>query len=98
DAGDRVRVVGALGRQYADAAHALGLLRTRNERQRCRTGEARDERAPLHSITSSARASSAGGTLSPSALAVLRLITSSYLVGAGAGAWARCSPLGMRST
>ena len=35
-----------------------------------------------HSITSSARASSVGGTSRPSAFAVLRLITSSYLVGA----------------
>ena len=34
-----------------------------------------------HSITSSARASSVGGTSRPSALAVLRLMTSSYLVG-----------------
>ena len=34
-----------------------------------------------HSITSSARASSDGGTSRPSALAVLRLITSSNLVG-----------------
>ena len=36
----------------------------------------------FYSITSSARASSIGGTSRPSALAVLRLITSSYLVGA----------------
>src|SRR5262249_62147509 len=42
----------------------------------------RNELAPLHSITSSARASSVGGTSRPSALAVLRLITSSNLVGA----------------
>ena len=35
----------------------------------------------VHSITSSARASSVGGTSRPSALAVLRLMTSSYLVG-----------------
>src|SRR5262249_13328156 len=35
-----------------------------------------------YSITSSARASSVGGILRPSAFAVLRLITSSYLVGA----------------
>ena len=34
-----------------------------------------------HSITSSARASSVGGTLMPSALAVFRLMTSSNLVG-----------------
>ena len=39
----------------------------------------------LYSITSSARASSDGGTVRPSALAVLRLITSSYLVGACTG-------------
>src|SRR5262245_31271387 len=37
--------------------------------------------APDHSITSSARASSVRGTSRPSALAVLRLITSSNLVG-----------------
>jgi hypothetical protein len=36
----------------------------------------------LYSITSSAMASSDGGTVSPSVFAVLRLITSSYLVGA----------------
>jgi hypothetical protein len=35
-----------------------------------------------HSMTSSARASSCGGTSMPSDLAVLRLMTSSYLVGA----------------
>ena len=36
----------------------------------------------LYSITSSARESSDGGTVRPSAFAVLRLITSSYLVAA----------------
>jgi len=51
-----------------------------------------------HSITSSARASSAGGTVRPSALAVLRLITSSYLVGACTGRSAGFSPLRTRST
>ena len=35
-----------------------------------------------YSITSSARASNVGGTVRPSALAVLRLMTGSYLVGA----------------
>src|SRR5437870_4044678 len=39
----------------------------------------------FHSITSSARASSVGGTSRPSALAVLRLITSLYWVGASTG-------------
>src|SRR5215831_19199228 len=60
--------------------------------------EKRDELAPLHSITSSARASSIGGTSMPSALAVLRLITRSYLVGAWTGRSAGFSPLRMRST
>ena len=41
--------------------------------------EQRDELAAFHSITSSARASSVGGTSRPSALAVLRLITSLVL-------------------
>ena len=51
-----------------------------------------------YSITSSARASSDGGTVRPSALAVLRLIANSYLVGACTGRSAAFSPLRMRST
>ena len=51
-----------------------------------------------HSITSSARASSVGGTSRPSAFAVLRLITSSNLVGFCTGRSAGFSPLRMRST
>src|SRR6516225_1979831 len=51
-----------------------------------------------HSITSSARAMSVDGTSRPSALAVLRLITSSYLVGVCTGRSAGFSPLRMRST
>src|SRR5262249_32581965 len=58
------------------------LLRRRCERPRgCRAAEQRDERAAIHSITSSARAMSVGGTVMPSARAVLRLITSSNRVG-----------------
>ena len=53
---------------------------------------------PPHSITSSARASSVGGTSRPSALAVLRLIDNSYLVGTCTGRSAGFSPLRMRST
>ena len=45
-----------------------------------------------HSITSSARMSSVGGTVMPSALAVLRLITSSNLVGPCTGSSAGFSP------
>lgn len=51
-----------------------------------------------YSITSLACASSVGGTAIPSALAVLRLITSSYLVGACTGRSAGFSPLRIRST
>src|SRR3954469_22355582 len=51
-----------------------------------------------HSITSSARPSKVVGKSSPSALAVLRLITSSYLVGACTGRSAGFSPLRTRST
>src|SRR5262245_4910002 len=75
------------------------LLRASRERPRGgRAADQRQEFAPLHSITSSARASSEGGTSMPSALAVLRLSTSSYLVGACTGRSAGFSPLRMRST
>src|SRR5262249_39169765 len=75
------------------------LLRPRRERPRGRhAAEQRDELTPPHSITSSARASSVGGTSRPSALAVLRLITNSYFVGACTGRSAGFSPLRMRST
>src|SRR5215211_6060481 len=49
--------------------------------------------SPLHSITSSARASSVGGISRPSALAVLRLMTSSNLVACCTGISAGFSPL-----
>src|SRR5689334_11963612 len=51
-----------------------------------------------HSTTSSARASSAGGTVRPSALAVLRLIANSYLVGCWTGRLAGMVPLRILST
>src|SRR5262249_33075660 len=53
---------------------------------------------PFYSMTSSARVSSVGGTTRPSALAALRLITSSYLVGACTGRSTGFSPLSMRPT
>ena len=66
---------------------------------RFRAAEQRHElAAPHHSITSSARASSVGGISRPSALAVFRLTTSLYLVGACTGRSAGFSPLRMRST
>src|SRR6266496_2755189 len=54
-------------------------------------------RCVTHSITSSARASSMGGTVRPSALAVLRLITSSNVTGAWTGSSLGFAPLRMRS-
>src|SRR5262245_46101881 len=57
----------------------------------------RSNAAP-HSITSSARASTDAGTSMPNVFAILRLITSSYLVGACTGRSAGFSPLRMRST
>src|SRR5262245_32626721 len=74
------------------------LLRARRERPRACTAEQRNELAALHSITSSAVESSVGGTVRLSALAVLRLITSSNLVGCCTGRSAGFSPLRMRST
>jgi CheY-like chemotaxis protein len=50
----------------------------------------------LHSITSSAIASTPGGMVSPSALAVFRLMTSSNLVGCKTGRSAGLSPLRIR--
>ena len=65
------RIVRGCGHEHADAPHPLALLRARRERpRRRRAAEQRDELAPLHSITSSARASSDGGTVRPSILAV----------------------------
>jgi hypothetical protein len=55
-------------------------------------------KAAAYSITSSARASTELGRSRPSNLAVFRLITSSYLVGACTGRSAGFSPLRMRST
>src|SRR5215468_2513780 len=84
--------------EHTDAPHPLALLRARRLRPRRDTAEQRDELAPSHSITSSARASSVGGTSRPSAFAVFRLIDSSYFVGACTGRSASFSPLRMRST
>src|SRR5262249_6944578 len=83
--------------------HGHRLLRARRERPRdSRAAEQRDELTALHlrghSITSSARASSVGGTSRPSAFAVLMLMTSSYWVGAGAGRAAGSPLLRRRST
>ena len=58
----------------------------------------RDELSPLHSITSSARASSVGGISTPNAFAVARLMTSSNLVPSSTGRSPGFSPLRIRPT
>src|SRR5262245_53276229 len=82
-------VAGDKTHQPANAPDPLALLRPRRERPRshgCRAAEQRDELAPPdHSITSSAMASTPGGMVRPSALAVLRLITSSNRVNCWTG-------------
>src|SRR5262245_1838500 len=86
----------ARGKVHEDtnAPHSVRLLRPCRQRPRCRAAEQHDElAAPDHSITSSARASSVGGTSRPSDLAVLRLITSSNCVGCTTGRSAGFSPL-----
>src|SRR5262249_35675791 len=93
------RIVFVAGHEHADAPHAVALLRARRERPRRGAAEERDEFArPNHSITSSARASSVGGMVMPSALAVCRLITNSNLVACWTGRSAGFSPLRMRPT
>src|SRR3974390_1991599 len=75
------------------------LLRTHREwPRRYRTTEKSDELAPLHSMTSSARASSAGGMVTPSAFAVLRLMTSSNIVGCSTGMSAGLVPRSIFTT
>src|SRR5262249_32975825 len=94
--GARFRVVH--GHKYGNQPHPLALLGSRRQRPCRRDTNKRDELAPPHSITSSARASSDCGTVRSSAFAVLRLITNSYLVGACTGRSAGFSPLRIRST
>src|SRR5262245_3575128 len=87
---------GSLLRKARTFAHFVGQCRRR------RATEQRDELASFHvrghSITSSARASRLSGTVRPSAFAVLRLITSSNLVGCSTGRSAGLAPFRILST
>src|SRR5262249_22146293 len=83
--------------QNSDPPHLPRHLRPRHQRPSCRA-EPRNELPPSHSITPSATASRFGGTSSPSARAVLRLMTISYLVGVCTGRSAGFSPRRTRST
>ena len=91
---------------HGPQAEAVPVPREPDGRQLRRLLRARRERPPAaappssvmnsrrsHSITSSARASSVGGTSRPSAFAVLRLMTSSNLVDCTTGRSAGFSPL-----
>src|SRR5262245_50686246 len=95
----KLNVIVMVRRKHRELTFNVRPLRARRERARgCRAAEQRDECAAVHSITSSASASSRSGTFRPSALAVLRLITSSNLVGCTTGRSAGFSPLRMRPT
>src|SRR5262245_22429623 len=99
EAGLTFRIARGQRMEHAYAPYPLALLRARRERPSRRAANQLDERAPPHhSITSSARASKVGGSSRSSALAVLRLITSSNLVGVCTGRSPGFSPLRMRST
>src|SRR5262245_25928953 len=83
------------GGEQPDHRHRR-LLRARADRPRGSRTEHCDELAPPHlrghSITLSARASNIGGMVMPSALAVVRLMTRSNLVGCSTGISAGCAP------
>src|SRR5262249_40665929 len=77
--------------------HRHRLLRARRQRPHGRRAtEQRDELAADHSITSSASESRLSEILTPSALAVFRLITNWNLVDCSTGKSAGLAPLRMR--
>src|SRR5262245_56635078 len=89
----RIRITLFASHQHSNAPLPLGLLRARPQRPRRRAPEQRHELAPLHSITSSARASSLAGICRSNALAVVSLITNSNLLGCMTGSSAGLAPL-----
>ena len=85
----------------ADAGQRAGAdvePRVHGARAWARAGTVSTHRAVPYSITSSARASSAGGRSRPRAFAVLRLMTNSSLVGCSIGRSAGLAPLSILST
>src|SRR6516165_4597029 len=90
------RIVSGPAHDHANPPHPLRLLRACRERPRDCTTEKRDELTPLHSITSSAMASSDGGTVRPNIRAVSALMTSSNFVACTTGKSAGFSPLRIR--
>jgi hypothetical protein len=83
--------------EHANPPHPLSLLCAHRRGPYCRRStNQRNELAPLHSITSSALANNAGGTVRPRARAVLRLMASSNLLGSRTGRSAGLVPFKMR--
>src|SRR5262249_59487939 len=81
------------GRQDANPCDLPGLFGANAGRPRCdRPADHRDELAPSHSITSSARPSSVIGKVSPSDFALLRLMRNSVLVDCWTGRAGGLSP------
>src|SRR5262245_8250575 len=100
DMGLYFQVALSITHQHTNPSHTLALLPARRNRprNRRRAAEQRDELAPPHSITSSARASKVAGTLMPSAFAVIRLTMRSNLVGCSTGMLAGFAPRRILST
>src|SRR4029077_8240933 len=96
--GDVGRAAGAEPDHQPDILTGRGDLRARRKRPgNGPAAEKCNERASPHSINSSATESIPAGIASPRALAVLRLITSSYLLGVWTGRFPGLSPRRMRS-
>jgi hypothetical protein len=82
-------------RCYSNSDHSTaGFVCPRSSR----SGLMHRSKKHLYSITSSARVSSCGGTVRPSALAVLRLMTKSYLIGCWTGRSEGLAPFKILST
>jgi len=76
----------------------ISALRPRHPRPRQRAAQPRDELAPPHSMTMSARTRTLSGIVRPSALAVLRFTSSCSRVGCSTGKCAGRAPLSILST
>src|SRR5262249_18594732 len=90
------QVVLGIAHQNTNPAYPFGLLRARRER-RCGSyaADKRYELPPSHSITSSAMENTPAGMVTPSACAVVTLITNSNLVDCNTGRSAGLAPLRM---
>src|SRR5262249_44224481 len=81
-----------------DGRQLARLLRARRQRPSRRSADERDELAPDHSITSSARRRIDVGNSRPIAFAVFKLTTSSNRVGCSTGSSAGVAPLRILAT